>query len=733
MPSAYLLYLDDTEVGPSLELLRRISNPTSQSVPHITVRYPIKRLSSEDLSFYDNTDVQDLVIIGAGSFGLHSEEVSERVAPAPVVYLRCTSETLESLVYKPDYPSSVFHVTIYEGRDIDFAKRLEAILREYRWGIPLHLKHGSIRKVSIGGGKQHSINEVSLSTSARMTLRRLTRDLDAEVLRNLTVEERLRLIRRLCQQINSRLIEGDKAEVRQLMHLAPEPGVALQQLNLWSEEAVDAKRSEHPGRASEISTPPELAFDLVTAALSLVPTGSPIDFGDPAVGSGIFFAMLRKLIGSRKIRSAIGVELDPGRAEQTGSSWAGRNLTVATGDFLTADLEPTRSLLIANPPYVRFQGLDVSQTSVWRRTLRASMGVTVDGRSDLYVYFVLKAHKWLADNAVAAWLLPGEFMQTNYGAALRRYLANTVELARLHVYSDTNSRFENARVSSVAVLYRKAESSCGDNVCLSRGATIVRPDEARWISSAELASYSKWTAVFGRKPSARASEGVALGELFTVKRGIATGANRQFVLEQEEVDEFRIPRKWRKPVVPKARYLPSNVLETDGDGCPRIPKVLWLIDADSEMSAIKSEAPEFAMLLKEIEPVVMERALVKSRKLFYRQEQQRRARYFCKYMANSGSTTRSRFFLNNSQAVVLNNYLCLYPRGRLGELLEGGLIDPLEVLDMLTQVEEEALRLHGRAYVSGLIKMEPGELGSVVIHDAPRAVLDAVTGTAVKA
>jgi adenine-specific DNA-methyltransferase len=54
----------------------------------------------------------------------------------------------------------------------------------------------------------------------------------------------------------------------------------------------------------------------------------------------------------------------------------------------------------------------------------------------------------MADDGYAAWLIPSEFMDVNYGAALKRYLTDHVTLIRVHRFDPADVQFGDALVSS---------------------------------------------------------------------------------------------------------------------------------------------------------------------------------------------------------------------------------------------------------------------------------------------
>ena len=54
----------------------------------------------------------------------------------------------------------------------------------------------------------------------------------------------------------------------------------------------------------------------------------------------------------------------------------------------------------------------------------------------------------MADDGLAAWLIPSEFMDVNYGRAIKEYLLNQVTLLRIHRFDPSDVQFNDALVSS---------------------------------------------------------------------------------------------------------------------------------------------------------------------------------------------------------------------------------------------------------------------------------------------
>ncbi|WP_144422717.1 hypothetical protein [Marinobacter sp. CP1] len=144
MATAFVLNLDNTEIGPLLDAIRKLGNPKSRSKPHVTVRY-IDRLRKNDLSIYRQCAPTSLEIIGPGSFGLVKPDDNSN----KVVFIKCSSKELNRLEHKPHFPDSVFHITMYDGDDSEFAKKLLSLLERYDWSFQLPLIDQRLDEIEI--------------------------------------------------------------------------------------------------------------------------------------------------------------------------------------------------------------------------------------------------------------------------------------------------------------------------------------------------------------------------------------------------------------------------------------------------------------------------------------------------------------------------------------------------------------------------------------------------------
>lgn len=483
------------------------------------------------------------------------------------------------------------------------------------------------------------------------------------------------------------------------------------------QERLDTQRTSlERNKMGQFATPAVLADDVMRAALRALPD-STVDFLEPSCGSGSFFSALLRTCDTRhQLNSAIGVELDDRFVEAARRLWSDRGLKVVAGDFIefARNESAVANLLVANPPYVRHHHIDPHTKGVCSSEVRRQFGWKVSGLSGLYVYFVLLAHRLLRPGAVSAWLIPTEFMDVNYGAVLRRYLATEVSLLSIHRFDPADVQFEDALVSSAVVIFRNEKPKPGAIVDMSFGGTVQEPREVSSVRVEDLDPDTKWTRIsLGQEAST--GTGPVLSDFFKVQRGLATGSNKFFILPRSVTTELGFTSVALRPILPSPRGLGSLHVHADDDGWPLIDDQLALIDCSLREDELRDIDPAlWSYLHGPGSDEVRSGYLVRKRSPWYKQEQRAPAPYLCTYMGRGVDIDKPfRFIRNDSLAVATNMYLMLYPRGEIGAALATDDALRGEVHRVLLDFTGEDLRLGGRVYGGGLHKIEPKELASL--------------------
>ena len=372
------------------------------------------------------------------------------------------------------------------------------------------------------------------------------------------------------------------------------------------------------------------------------------------------------------------------------------------------------NLIVCNPPYVRHHHMDVGEKGRLQEATAAACGVRMAGLAGLYCHFLGLAHAWLADEGIGAWLIPSEFMDVNYGGPVKRYLLNEVELLRIHRFDPNDLQFGDALVSSTVVCFRKKRAKSDHQVELSYGGTLSKPTHTRRVSAAALQDIRKWTglAANGVKET---KEGLRLADFFSIKRGLATGDNGFFILSRAEIEKHGLPREFFKPILPGPRHLPTDVIEAEADGTPKIERQLFILDCRLPEDVVRDRFPKLWSYLKTGQPRVSDTYLCSRRNPWYAQENRPPAPFVCTYMGRNLTKREKpfRFILNQSQATAANVYLLLYPTPEVMKALERDPKLGRLVWKFLDSIPPETLLGEGRVYGGGLYKMEPKELANV--------------------
>jgi len=478
-----------------------------------------------------------------------------------------------------------------------------------------------------------------------------------------------------------------------------------------------AKHQSERNRLGQFATPPGLAADIVELALGLLGKDEPIRFLDPAFGTGAFYSALIRQIPASRIEAGVGYEIDRHYAEPANSLWRQTGLRCEVQDFTKA-LPPPMSrrfnLLICNPPYVRHHHLSGSDKARLHEASERAAGIHLSGLAGLYCHFLAVAQAWMTDGAAAAWLLPSEFMNVNYGKAIRDYLLNRVTLLRIHRFDPNDVQFSDALVSSAVIFFRNTPPPNASNVEFTFGAKLLAPTVQASISIDDLRHELKWT----RFPHSTVREtqlSPTLADLFVIKRGLATGANNVFILSPEQIAEYELPRAFLRPILPSPRNLETDEVMADADGNPILNQPKFLLDCRLPQEQVAALYPSLNRYLEKAKTEVGDRYLCAKRSPWYLQENRPPATILCTYIGRSDTKNGRpfRFIFNHSKATAANVYLMLYPKLKMQLAIQKQPTLQREIWEKLSNICVQTMLGEGRVYGGGLHKMEPGELSNV--------------------
>jgi SAM-dependent methyltransferase len=321
------------------------------------------------------------------------------------------------------------------------------------------------------------------------------------------------------------------------------------------------------GRTGAVYTDPGLAGFTLDAGLRALGR-SPARLLDPACGGGAFLAeAAMRLRGTRVLlcgmdrdRPALAVARARFRLLGEGAP----RISLRGVDALRNP--PTRrfDLVIGNPPYVRQEALggrDAKRATAARleRMLAGAAGV-LGGKADLSVAFILLGLARLRPGGVLAYVTTNAWLDTMYGAPLRRFLAERAEVRLVAEWE--GQAFPGAAINPVVIVIRRTERRAGRPALFARYAAEPPAakgagDEGRWrrrtrrVSPRRLASESRWGAALLRRPDVleetfrHAPHAFArLGAIAALHYGTKPGLVEFFVLDARTADvepSFLVP------------------------------------------------------------------------------------------------------------------------------------------------------------------------------------------------
>ncbi|MCA9970864.1 MAG: class I SAM-dependent methyltransferase [Anaerolineales bacterium] len=489
--------------------------------------------------------------------------------------------------------------------------------------------------------------------------------------------------------------------------------------------ALDNEKTQlERNKLGQFATPPALARAILEASQAYLPAHAAIRFLDPAFGTGAFYAALRQVVSTDRISCAAGFEIDPHYAVPTQAFWQSSALELHLADFTQLQAPETDSekpnLIVCNPPYVRHHHLEIEHKKALQQLVQDVTGIRLSGLAGLYCHFLLLAHAWMADDGLGCWLIPGEFLDVNYGTAVKQYLLQNVTLLRIHRFDPLDTQFDDALVSSVVVWFRNAAPPPDHQVAFTSGGSLDSPRHVQTLPRAELTHKRKWATLFSQQSTRPRMNGATtttykLSALFQIKRGIATGANKFFILSAAQIAAHALPQAFFTPILPSPRYLKSERIRADEHGVPLIENPRFLLTCPLPEARLRAEHPALWRYLQSgREQKIDERYLCRNRTPWYAQEYRPPAPIVCTYMGRN--ETPFRFFLNQSAATAPNVYLMLYPTAWFASQLQTHPDLLNQVWERLKQLNPAQLIRHGRVYGGGLYKMEPKELGAVSLE-----------------
>lgn len=421
--------------------------------------------------------------------------------------------------------------------------------------------------------------------------------------------------------------------------------------------------------------------------------GAPRRVVDPGAGSGRFILAAGEAFPEAQL---VAVEMDPIaalmlRANLSARGWVDR-ATVLVTDYRQVKLPRCdgRTAFVGNPPYVRHHDI-AKGWKAWYASSFAGYGIKASGLAGLHLHFFLQTCLLAKAGDVGAFITSAEWMDVNYGSALRRLLLDQLGVVALHVLEPTVEAFPGTATTAAITCFRVGETvgpmrvrsvdKLGRLNGLTKGTDIPRE---------QLHAAPRWSIIV--RPSEPAMAGdIELGELFRVHRGQVTGANDIWIAGEQAKS---LPDRIKLPAVTKAKDLIQA-----GANLHSAETLRRVIDLPADLDEFTTaERRRISAFLSWAKLNGADQSYIaQHRKAWWSVGLKAPAPILCTYMARRPP----QFTLNACDARHINIAHGLYPRQSLADGVMARLV---------TWLNQNISMGSGRTYAGGLTKFEPKEI-----------------------
>lgn len=424
---------------------------------------------------------------------------------------------------------------------------------------------------------------------------------------------------------------------------------------------------------------------------------------DPGAGSGRYV-----LAASRDLPSAhlIAVEKDPLAALLLRANLSVKapksKTTVVVGDFRDLELAPIdgKTAFLGNPPYVRHHDIG-EDWKRWYVDSFAALGLKASALAGLHLHFFLKVSQLAKRGDVGAFITSAEWMDVNYGSALRSLLVDRLGLESLHVLEPSVEAFPGTATTAAISCFH-----VGNRKRTIRSRSVGTLDGLNGLPKGRAGAKqvfrqaSKWSPIL-TPGDEDPDDFIELGEFFRVHRGQVTGKNEVWVASEAA---RKLPNRVLFPSVTKA-----NDLIAAGGRLAVADLLRRVVDLPPELDeftpAEKRRIREFLRWAKSLGADAS--YVATHRKAWWAVGLKPPAPILCTYMARRPP----QFSLNECGARHINIAHGLYPRDDLDQPLLAAVVDWLN---------ENVKVGSGRTYAGGLTKFEPKEIERLKIPHPER-------------
>lgn len=439
---------------------------------------------------------------------------------------------------------------------------------------------------------------------------------------------------------------------------------------------------------------------------------------DPAFGMGAFLEAFTGLGGTGKGMRFVGREVDAEILREFSQRNTSTDYKVDLRDFILDPPSEQYTGIIANPPYVRHHRLTPEVKAKGRLLSIEAMGRPLDARAGLHIYFLIQSLMLLEPGGKLAFIMPADVCEGIFANRLWNWIASTYRIDCVITFAPAATPFPGIDTNPIILFLRNnppAGSFSWAKVMAPGGLALdsfvadgfgEKDDQALKAVTRPLAE--GLATGLSREPACGYKSRHVLGEFAFVRRGIVSGANGFFLMTRTEVRQRGIANEFLLPAVARTRDVAGDLLAmADLDRLDAKGRPTMLLSPDGR-SLNDFPSPVLNYLRDGERTGIPKGAVCSARRPWYRMETRLIPPILFAYLGRRNA----RFIQNLAGAVPLNGFLCLYPRSN-----DQGFAESLWAV--LSDARTAGnLRLVGKSYGCGAIKVEPRALERLPIPDA---------------
>ena len=434
---------------------------------------------------------------------------------------------------------------------------------------------------------------------------------------------------------------------------------------------------------------------------------------EPAFGLGVFS---RAILNQKEDIEIKGFEVDKTIFENAKLFFEDtENINLLLQDYMYNDWKNKYDGIICNPPYFKFHDYDNKNIL---KEIEANLKCKLNGFTNLYTLFLLKSIHQLSSNGRCAYIIPSEFLNSDYGKLVKTYLIKSKTLRHIIVIDFEENVFNDALTTASIILCandnlteRVQFSNIQSLEDLSKIDDIITnypnfSDTEQTYNFSELNPEIKWKFYYQKQNSIKFKNLVPFSTYAKVVRGIATGSNEYFTFNLSKAKEYSINEQNLLRCICSAKDAKTAFFTTqDFEELKKNDKSIFLFNAQNSIDEnVKSYIQK-----GEIEEI-NKRFLTASRTPWYSLENRKPAPIWVSVFNRTGL----RFIRNEANISNLTSYHCVYPKQT--SLFSEINIDLLFAY-LLTDTAKQIFEDNSRQYGNGLQKFEPNDLNKGMILD----------------